>query len=55
LVETATNTAIFDAVKREAQPGYKACEIGSTIKAEVLKRQKAVFQGGTFGFEEKNP
>lgn len=55
LVETATNTSIFNKEHGGAQPGYVPEAIGSNIKAEVLKRQVAVFQSSAFGFEAKNP
>jgi hypothetical protein len=55
LVETATNPSIYNKDRHEAQPGYVPEAIGSKLKAEVLKRQVAVFESKAFGFEAKNP
>jgi hypothetical protein len=52
LVETATNTSIYNKNLREAQPGYVPEPAGSKITTEVLKRQIAIFQSSAFGFEE---
>lgn len=53
LVETATDTTIFKDGK--AQPGYETANIGATIRAAVLGKQKDILQGPDFGFEEMTP